>query len=442
MMMVAVIATTMMTTTTIILSLGDLQISSAASPASRRTSNSSSRSKAIDPIGTLHEVSPPIPAADEHGRDKHGPGMEETRAEEEEAEAVPAIIKEPVETCRGYYDVMGQWDAPFDCLTKPYTHCCGTCGFRFCCQFLREKLNQRSCNNYDSPGWADVEQHLGAGGAAGSVTHDKRHPQHERAAPHAAVIAACGVGALLVVGAVFAGIGLRKLAAEREIGRASRLSEIVQQEGQLGMQILQCAGTEEEKAAAAATTTTTSAEFPCETSTLGAAVYGGAAFFVQNALAGQHSPHHPPTAMPTMPPMPPLSVPTIETLHASPKRRRHSVSSINSLDDDDDFRCRHQGRCSGRVAGRPPVIQGLPRAPYPRRHQQAGRGTPCKLRMTKMYPDPEGFRWQDPSAGAQPPQDTRWQGRRSTTVDHSTQQLNPGPTRAYHSTYSKREVVV
>ncbi|XP_061425884.1 protein shisa-6-like [Lethenteron reissneri] len=424
-MMVAVIATTMMTTT-IILSLSDLQISSAASPASRRTSNSSS-SKGIDPIGTLHGVSPPKPAGDMHSKIHHGQGMEETRADEEAA-VVPAIIKEPVETCRGYYDVMGQWDAPFDCRTKPYTHCCGTCGFRFCCQYLREKLDQRSCNNYDSPGWADVEQHLGAGDAPGTFPHDKHYPQQ------AVVLAACGVGALLVVAAVFAGIGLRKLAAQREIGRASRLSEIVQREGQLGMQR---AGPEEERATAAATTT--SAEFACETSTLGTAVYGGAAFFVQNALAGQHSPHHPPSAMP---PMPPLSVPTIETLLASPKRRRHSVSSMNSLDDDDDSRCRHEGRRSERTAGRHPVIQALPRAPHPHRHQQAACGTPCKLRMTKMYSDPGGFRWQDSSAGAQPPQDPRWQGRRSTTVDHSTQQLNRGPTRTYHSTYSKREVVV
>ncbi|XP_078448951.1 protein shisa-9-like [Lampetra planeri] len=217
MMMVAVIATTMMTTT-IILSLGDLQISSAASSASRRTSNSSS-SKGIGPIGTLHGVSPPIPAGDMHSKIHHGQGMEETRADEEAA-VVPAIIKEPVETCRGYYDVMGQWDAPFDCRTKPYTHCCGTCGFRFCCQFLREKLDQRSCNNHDSPGWADVEQHLGAGDAPGTFPHDKHHPQQ------AVVLAACGVGALLVVAAVFAGIGLRKLAAQREIGRASRCRSV------------------------------------------------------------------------------------------------------------------------------------------------------------------------------------------------------------------------
>lgn len=55
--------------------------------------------------------------------------------------------------CRGYYDVMGQWDPPFVCRTGSYLYCCGTCGFRFCCAFKSSRLDQTTCKNYDTPPW-------------------------------------------------------------------------------------------------------------------------------------------------------------------------------------------------------------------------------------------------------------------------------------------------
>ncbi|XP_067834828.1 protein shisa-6-like [Heptranchias perlo] len=60
------------------------------------------------------------------------------------------------DTCRGYYDVMGQYDPPFNCSTDTYLYCCGSCHYRFCCEFLSFKLDQGSCNNYDSPDWANT----------------------------------------------------------------------------------------------------------------------------------------------------------------------------------------------------------------------------------------------------------------------------------------------
>ncbi|XP_077930854.1 protein shisa-9-like [Halichoerus grypus] len=44
--------------------------------------------------------------------------------------------------CRGYFDVMGQWDPPFNCSSGDFIFCCGTCGFRFCCTFKKRRLNQ------------------------------------------------------------------------------------------------------------------------------------------------------------------------------------------------------------------------------------------------------------------------------------------------------------
>ncbi|XP_073915078.1 protein shisa-9 isoform X3 [Castor canadensis] len=58
--------------------------------------------------------------------------------------------------CRGYFDVMGQWDPPFNCSSGDFIFCCGTCGFRFCCTFKKRRLNQSTCTNYDTPLWLNT----------------------------------------------------------------------------------------------------------------------------------------------------------------------------------------------------------------------------------------------------------------------------------------------
>uniref|UniRef100_A0A3B3IJS7 Shisa N-terminal domain-containing protein n=1 Tax=Oryzias latipes TaxID=8090 RepID=A0A3B3IJS7_ORYLA len=58
--------------------------------------------------------------------------------------------------CQGYYDVMGQWDPPFNCNAGVFLYCCGTCFYRFCCQFRQQRLDQTICSNYDSPIWANT----------------------------------------------------------------------------------------------------------------------------------------------------------------------------------------------------------------------------------------------------------------------------------------------
>ncbi|XP_028453973.1 protein shisa-7 [Perca flavescens] len=62
-----------------------------------------------------------------------------------------------VDVCRGYYDVMGQFDTTFNCSKGSYIYCCGTCHYRFCCEHQRSRLDQEACNNYNSPVWADPQ---------------------------------------------------------------------------------------------------------------------------------------------------------------------------------------------------------------------------------------------------------------------------------------------
>ncbi|XP_045082283.1 protein shisa-7 isoform X2 [Coregonus clupeaformis] len=63
-----------------------------------------------------------------------------------------------VDMCRAYYDVMGQLDSTFNCSKGTYIYCCGTCHYRYCCDHQRSRLDQESCNNYNSPGWLDTPQ--------------------------------------------------------------------------------------------------------------------------------------------------------------------------------------------------------------------------------------------------------------------------------------------
>ncbi|XP_060760057.1 protein shisa-6 [Neoarius graeffei] len=62
-----------------------------------------------------------------------------------------------VDVCRGYYDVMGQFDHTFNCTKGTYIYCCGTCHYRFCCEHQRNRLNQDVCTNYNSPVWANTQ---------------------------------------------------------------------------------------------------------------------------------------------------------------------------------------------------------------------------------------------------------------------------------------------
>lgn len=111
--------------------------------------------------------------------------------------------------CRGYYDVMGQWDPPFNCSSGAYNFCCGTCGYRFCCHDGPRRLDQSRCSNYDTPAW--VQTGRPPARARDTVTH--RDPGRERS--HTAVYAVCGVAALLVLAGIAVRLGLERAHSPR-----------------------------------------------------------------------------------------------------------------------------------------------------------------------------------------------------------------------------------
>uniref|UniRef100_A0A4W4FG53 Shisa N-terminal domain-containing protein n=1 Tax=Electrophorus electricus TaxID=8005 RepID=A0A4W4FG53_ELEEL len=104
--------------------------------------------------------------------------------------------------CQGYYDVMGQWDPPFNCNAGIFLYCCGTCFYRFCCQFRQQRLDQTSCSNYDTPIWANT------GKPADPIT--EVHSEHERDRTHLIVYIICGVVAVMVLVGIFTKLGLEK----------------------------------------------------------------------------------------------------------------------------------------------------------------------------------------------------------------------------------------
>ncbi|XP_068193741.1 protein shisa-9B [Antennarius striatus] len=103
--------------------------------------------------------------------------------------------------CRGYYDVMGQWDPPFQCTTGSYLFCCGTCGFRFCCEFKSSRLDQTTCKNYDSPPWMVNGRPPPKVDVSLDTARDKTN---------LIVYVICGVVAIMALIGIFTKLGLEK----------------------------------------------------------------------------------------------------------------------------------------------------------------------------------------------------------------------------------------
>ncbi|XP_037649441.1 protein shisa-9B [Sebastes umbrosus] len=103
--------------------------------------------------------------------------------------------------CRGYYDVMGQWDPPFVCRTGSYLYCCGTCGFRFCCAFQSSRLDQTTCKNYDTPPWMMTGRPPPKVDVSQDAAKDKTN---------LIVYVICGVVAIMALIGIFTKLGLEK----------------------------------------------------------------------------------------------------------------------------------------------------------------------------------------------------------------------------------------
>ncbi|KAJ8251591.1 hypothetical protein GJAV_G00222990 [Gymnothorax javanicus] len=117
-------------------------------------------------------------------------------------EAEDQTISSMGSRCWGYYDVMGQWDPPFNCNVGIYLFCCGSCFYRFCCQFTQHRLDQTSCSNYDTPVWANT------GKPASPITEVHEEPDRDRT--HMIVYIICGVVAVMVLVGIFTKLGLEK----------------------------------------------------------------------------------------------------------------------------------------------------------------------------------------------------------------------------------------
>ncbi|XP_042253866.1 protein shisa-9 [Thunnus albacares] len=104
--------------------------------------------------------------------------------------------------CQGYYDVMGQWDPPFNCNAGIFLYCCGTCFYRFCCQFRQQRLDQNICSNYDTPIWANT------GKPVATITEGDEDQDRDRTQLIVYII--CGVVAIMVLVGIFTKLGLEK----------------------------------------------------------------------------------------------------------------------------------------------------------------------------------------------------------------------------------------
>ncbi|XP_057203205.1 protein shisa-8 isoform X2 [Triplophysa rosa] len=129
--------------------------------------------------------------------------------------------------CWGYYDVMGQWDPPFNCNAGIYLFCCGSCYYRFCCQFKVHSLDQTSCSNYDTPVWANT------GKPAAPVTDIQEEPDRDRT--HMIVYIICGVVAIMVLVGIFTKLGLEKSqGGQTDMTNSRALTELLKQPGEAG----------------------------------------------------------------------------------------------------------------------------------------------------------------------------------------------------------------
>uniref|UniRef100_A0A3B5B295 Shisa family member 9a n=1 Tax=Stegastes partitus TaxID=144197 RepID=A0A3B5B295_9TELE len=119
-----------------------------------------------------------------------------------EEESVSEETPHTEDKCRGYYDVMGQWDPPFICKTGNYLYCCGTCGFRFCCSFKHSRLDQSTCKNYDTPVWMKT----------GQTPYNKMNKMHDSTKDKTNLIVyiICGVVAIMALVGIFTKLGLEK----------------------------------------------------------------------------------------------------------------------------------------------------------------------------------------------------------------------------------------
>lgn len=102
----------------------------------------------------------------------------------------PPLVAFQHDTCKGYYDVSGQFDNAFACNNTDHRFCCGSCFLRFCCADRGKRLEQNSCNNYITPDWIKTQP------PSPAPTGDTYDPELDQT--NTTVYITCGVIALII----------------------------------------------------------------------------------------------------------------------------------------------------------------------------------------------------------------------------------------------------
>ncbi|TTY87655.1 Protein shisa-9B [Bagarius yarrelli] len=101
---------------------------------------------------------------------------------------------------------------PFNCNAGTYLFCCGSCYYRFCCQFKGHRLEQTSCSNYDTPAWANTGKpssgHDANTANANVNANTSTLPKPDQT--HMIVYVICGVVAIMMLAGIFAKLGLER----------------------------------------------------------------------------------------------------------------------------------------------------------------------------------------------------------------------------------------
>ncbi|KAM9336240.1 protein shisa-6 isoform 10-T10 [Symphorus nematophorus] len=137
------------------------------------------------------------------------------------------------DTCLGYYDVSGQYDKMFECNNTDHRYCCGTCYLRFCCEYKKDRLDQKACKNYQTPVWVVT--------AAPSPipTGETYDPSMDQT--NTAVYITCGIIAFIIVLGVSVKVAYDKATEppqEMNIHRA--LADILRQQGPIPISQYDC----------------------------------------------------------------------------------------------------------------------------------------------------------------------------------------------------------
>ncbi|XP_034414807.1 protein shisa-6-like isoform X4 [Cyclopterus lumpus] len=158
------------------------------------------------------------------------------------ATAVPTVVPQKTpqpaaasnhDTCQGYYDVSGQYDKLFECNNTNHRYCCGTCYLRFCCEYKKDRLDQKACTNYQTPVWVQT--------AAPSPipTGETYDPSMDQTST--AVYITCGIIAFIIVLGVSVKVAYDKATEppqEMNIHRA--LADILRQQGPIPISQYDC----------------------------------------------------------------------------------------------------------------------------------------------------------------------------------------------------------